>query len=126
MLHNRKELAEKDKKAVFAREVVTKNPIFTKEQCEDFFDMFNLYCDSRRQIDLADILNTSKTLGFDRKYKIIYEALESTTRDLNGEWVDFEQFLRLITDKLGNPFSEPGRKAMFQLVDVSAKQSLNF
>ncbi len=37
MMHSRKELAEKDKKTVFARDIVTKNPVFTKEQCEDFF-----------------------------------------------------------------------------------------
>ncbi len=33
MLHSRKELAEKDKKIVFSRDIVTKNPIFTKEHC---------------------------------------------------------------------------------------------
>lgn len=34
MLHSRKENAEKDKKAVFARDIVTKNPVFTREHCE--------------------------------------------------------------------------------------------
>lgn len=33
MLHSRKENADKDKKIVFAREIVTKNPVFTKEHC---------------------------------------------------------------------------------------------
>ena len=33
MMHSRKELAEKDRKAVFARDIVTKNPVFTKEHC---------------------------------------------------------------------------------------------
>jgi hypothetical protein len=37
MMHSKKDMAEKDKKAVFARDIVTKNPIFTKEHCEDFF-----------------------------------------------------------------------------------------
>ncbi len=89
MLTSRKELAEKDKKAVFSREIVTKNPIFTKEHCEDFFEMFNLYCDNRRQCDVSDILNTAKTLGFDKKYRIIFEALDTVSKDLNGDWVDF-------------------------------------
>jgi len=90
-------MADKDRKVVFAREIVTKNPIFTKEHCEDFFEMFNLYCDNRRQCDVSDILNTARTLGFDKKYKIIYEALEAVSKDLAGEWVDFETFLKLIT-----------------------------
>ena len=68
--------------------------------------MFNLYCDNRRQCDVSDILNTARTLGFDKKYSIIFKALEVVTSDLAGEWVDFETFLRLITDKVGNPFSE--------------------
>ena len=75
--------------------------------------MFNLYCDNRRQCDISDILNTAKTLGFDRKYKLVYDALEATTQQLNGEWIDFETFLKLITEKVGNPFNETGRKAMF-------------
>lgn len=89
MLHSKKEMAEKDKKTVFARDIVTKNPIFSQTHCEDFFEMFNLYCDNRRQCDVSDILNTARTLGFDKKYKIIYRALEEVTRDQNGEWVDF-------------------------------------
>jgi hypothetical protein len=34
--------------------------------------MLNLYCDNRRQSDISDILNTARTLGFDKKYKIIF------------------------------------------------------
>lgn len=37
MLQSRKELAEKDKKVVFTRDIVAKNPVFSKEHCEDFF-----------------------------------------------------------------------------------------
>lgn len=51
--------------------------------------MFNLYCDAKRQCDIADILNTARTLGFDRKYKIIYRALGDLVASLNGTWIDF-------------------------------------
>ena len=84
MLHSRKELAEKDKKAVFGRDIVAKNPIFSKEHCEDFFQMFNLYCDNHRQCDVSDILNTARTLGFDKKYKIIFDALTAVSKELAG------------------------------------------
>lgn len=59
------------------KDIVTKNPVFAKEHIDEFFEMFNLYCDPKRQCDVADILNTARTLGFDRKYKIIYNALAS-------------------------------------------------
>lgn len=71
--------------------------MFTREQCEVFFEMFNLYCDNRRQCDISEILNTARTLGFDRKYKVIYSALDLATQELNGEWIDFENFLKLVT-----------------------------
>ena len=87
--------------------------------------MFNLYCDNRRQCDVSDILNTARTLGFDRKYSIIFKALEVVTKDLGGEWVDFETFLRLVTDKVGNPFSEEGRRSMFELVDPEHREKLD-
>ena len=67
--------------------------------------MFNLYCDNHRQCDVSDILNTARTLGFDKKYKIIFEALTSVSKELAGEWVNFENFLTLVTNKVGNPFS---------------------
>jgi hypothetical protein len=51
--------------------------------------MFNLYCDNHRQCDVSDILNTAKTLGFDKKYKIIFEALASVSKELSGEWINF-------------------------------------
>ena len=62
--------------------------------------MFGLYCDARRQCDISDILNTARTLGFDKKYKIVYGALGDIATELNGEWVDFELFLTLLTNKL--------------------------
>lgn len=75
MISQKKEMIEKEKKTLYLKDIVTKNPIFTKEHVDEFFEMFNLYCDPKRQCDVADILNTARTLGFDRKYKIIYRAL---------------------------------------------------
>lgn len=41
--------------------------------------MFSLYCDAKRQCDIGDILNTAKTLGFEKKYKIVYDAIANIT-----------------------------------------------
>jgi hypothetical protein len=51
--------------------------------------MFNLYCDNRRHVDVSDILNTAQTLGFDKKFKLIFEGISAVNKDLSGEWVDF-------------------------------------
>lgn len=64
MLQSRKENLEKERKIVFSKDIVVKNPVFTKEHCEEFFEMFTLYCDNHNQCDVSDIVNTARTLGF--------------------------------------------------------------
>ena len=83
--------------------------------------MFSLYCDHHRQCDVSDILNTARTLGFNTKYKVVYDSLAAVSADLAGEWINFETFLTLVTRKVGNPFSDDGRRAMFELVDPGQK-----
>ena len=55
--------------------------------------MFNLYCDPKRQCDIADILNTAISLGFNRNYNIIYQAIQEVFDEPNDTWIDFETFL---------------------------------
>jgi hypothetical protein len=61
-----------------------------------------LYCDYRRECDVQDILNTAKTLGFEKNYPIVYDALLLITQELDGEWVGFEKFLTLMTARIVN------------------------
>lgn len=90
MFHNnKKQLIEKQKKALYVKDIVVNNPVFAKEHIDEFYAMFNLYCDPKRQCDIADILNTARTLGFDKKYKIIYKALHEIVEELDGAWIDF-------------------------------------
>ncbi len=121
MLSNKKEAAEKQRKTVFAKEIVTKNPIFSTEHIEELFRMFNLYCDNHRQCDVNDILNTARTLGFDKKYQLVYRGLETLNAEVNGEWINFETFLKKLTAILGNPFNADGRFAMFSLINPEGK-----
>lgn len=76
MFATKKEAIEKEKKTLYLKDIITKNPIFTREHIDEFYAMFNLYADPTRQCDISDILNTARTLGFDKKYKIIYNALQ--------------------------------------------------
>lgn len=99
-MQSKKEAIEKERKSLGLKEIVKQNPIFSKEHIDEFYDMFSLYCDAKRQCDIADILNTARTLGFDKKYKIIYAALSDIVTELNGLWIDFETFLTLLTNKL--------------------------
>ena len=85
---------------MFSKPIVTENPLFTKNQIEDFFNLFNLYADRFRKADVKDLLNTAKSLGFDQKYRLVYDALLLMEEELNGEWITFETFLTMLTEKL--------------------------
>lgn len=97
---DRKAIIENERRIIFAKPIVTANPTFDQAQIEDFFTLFNLYADNRRQADLREIVTTARTLGYDKTHEFIYKALVSISDSLEGEWVDFETFLTLITEAI--------------------------
>ena len=72
---SRKEIIEKERKALWSKDIVLKNPNFTQDEIVAFFELFNLYADQRRECNMLDIVGTAKTLGFDKKHSIVYEAM---------------------------------------------------
>lgn len=60
---------------MFAKDIVQNNPIFTEQEIEAFFHLFNLYADERREANMADIVNTARTLGFEKKHPMVYLAM---------------------------------------------------
>lgn len=72
---HRREAIEKDKQTVFAKDIVTKNPLFSIEEIKVFFQLFNLYADNRREANISDLVSTAKTLGFEKRHTLVYNAL---------------------------------------------------
>ncbi len=69
MTLSKKEVQEKDLKAVQAKDIGAKNPVFSTDFIADLHAMFSLYADPRqRRADVRDILMTAKTLGLDQKF----------------------------------------------------------
>lgn len=101
---DRKTIIDNERKAIFAKPIVTANPTFDPQQIEDFFTLFNLYADNRRQADMREIVSTAKTLGYDKSHEFIYRALVQIADSLEGEWVDFETFLTLLTEAVVSSF----------------------
>ncbi len=65
---DRKTVIEEERKKIFAKPIVTENPSFDLKQIEDFFNLFNLYSDTRRQADVREIVATAQTLGYDKSH----------------------------------------------------------
>jgi Ca2+-binding EF-hand superfamily protein len=103
MTISRKEQQEKDLKAVLAKDIGAKNPVFSSDFIAELHAMFSLYADPRqRRADIRDILMTAKTLGLDSKNELVYRALEEICESVGADALDFETFLKELTTKVVN------------------------
>lgn len=67
----------------------------------EFHTLFALYQDPRtKRVDIRDILTTAKTLGLDTRYQILFRALIDLHESYNDDNVDFETFIKDLTDKM--------------------------
>jgi Ca2+-binding EF-hand superfamily protein len=123
---SRKDQAEKDLKAIMAKPIGAKNPIFEAHMIEELHSMFCLYADPRqRRAEMRDLLLTAMTLGLDKKYELVYRAITEIDEANEGQALDFEGFVSELTKKIGNPFTDEGREAHFVLLDVHGKGELD-
>lgn len=101
MTISKKEAQEKDLKAILAKDIGAKNPVFSTDFITDLHSMFSLYADPRqRRADVRDILMTAKTLGLDAKFELVYRALEELCDSVGADALDFETFLKELTAKV--------------------------
>ena len=74
---SKKQIQENDLKAILAKDIGAKNPIFSIEHITEIHALFSLYADPRqKRADIRDILLTAGTLGLDTKYELVYRALQ--------------------------------------------------
>lgn len=98
---SKKELQEKDLKAVLAKDIGSKNAIFTPDSIAELHALFSLYADPRqRRADIRDLLMTANTLGLDQKYEFVFRVLHDIHDSTNGQALDFEGFLRELTNRI--------------------------
>lgn len=45
-------------------------------------------------------MNTARILGFNQSHSYIYEGLIEVVENLNGEFITFEEFITLLTNRL--------------------------
>ena len=96
---SKKEIQAKDLQAVLAKDIATKNPIFTAEHITELHALFSLYADPRqRRVDVKDLLMTASTLGLDKKYDIFFRVLHEVAD--SGEALNFEEFLKALTARI--------------------------
>jgi Ca2+-binding EF-hand superfamily protein len=85
-------------KAALSLDIVLKNPIFSSEHVEELFNMFYLYADPRSsKADIRDVLVTARALGLDKKYELVFRAIEEVSEVHGGDRITFESFIKDLT-----------------------------
>ena len=92
---SKKDIQEKELKAVLSKDIGSKNPVFSTEHITELHALFSLYADPRqRRADVRDFLLTASTLGLDHKYEFVFRLLQDIQDSTHGAPLDFEQFLK--------------------------------
>jgi hypothetical protein len=77
-------------KTILAKDIGSKNPIFSSESIAEIHAVFSLYADPRqRRADVRDILLTASTLGLDSKYEFVFRLLHEIHEQTGGNALDF-------------------------------------
>ena len=98
---NKKEHAEQELKKIMAKDIGIKNPVFSPGAIAEMQQVFYLYVDARqRRADIRDIILTANSLGLDQDFEIAFRLLEDVYNDTEGNPLDFESFLRILTEKV--------------------------
>ena len=98
---SKKEIQEKELKAVLAKDVGSKNPVLSTDVITELHALFSLYADSRqRRADVRDILLTASTLGLDTKYEFVFRLIQEIHEHSGGNALDIEGFLRELTARI--------------------------
>lgn len=98
---SKREQQEKELKAVLAKDIGAKNPVFSTDSIQELHALFSLYADPRqRRADVREVLLTASTLGLDSKYEFVFRLLQEINDSTNGAALDFEQFLKELTNRI--------------------------
>lgn len=98
---SKREIQEKELKAVLAKDIGAKNPVFSADTIAELHAVFSLYADPRqRRADTRDILLTATTLGLDTKYEYVFRLFHEINDSTGGNALDFEGFLRELTARI--------------------------
>jgi len=101
MALTKKEIHEKDLKAILQKEIGANNPVFSPGHIEELHKVFSLYCDTRvRRAEIRDILYTANSLGLDDRFSIAMRILDEVNESNHGNALDFETFVRELTHKI--------------------------
>lgn len=92
-------------------------PGFNQSEIEELREAFNLFdLDGNGTIDAKELKAAMESLGFENRNKMVYEMISDVDKNGSGD-IDFEEFLDIMTIKLGDSGSEDDVRKVFNLFD---------
>jgi hypothetical protein len=86
---------------VLAKDIGSKNAVFSPDGIAELHALFSLYADPRqRRADIREFLLTAGTLGLDQKYEFVFRLLQEVHDATHGNALDFEGFLKELTARI--------------------------
>ena len=92
-------------------------PGINEEEIEELREAFELFdTDGNGTIDPNELKSAMKSLGLEAKNHTVYQMISDIDKDGTGD-IDFDEFLDLMTVKLGDSDSEQDVRKVFDLFD---------
>jgi len=92
-------------------------PGINEEEIEELREAFELFdTDGNGTIDPNELTSAMKNLGFEAKNHTVYQMISDIDKNGTGD-IDFDEFLDLMTVKLGDSDSEEDVRKVFDLFD---------
>lgn len=86
---------------MLAKDIGSKNAVFSPDGIAELHALFSLYADPRqRRADIREFLMTAGTLGLDQKYELVFRLLQEVHDSTHGNALDFEGFLKELTARI--------------------------
>ncbi|KAH9574724.1 hypothetical protein CY35_01G074100 [Sphagnum magellanicum] len=94
-----------------------------KREIREAFDLFDT--DGSGSIDAAELKVAMRALGFESKSEDIRKMLEKIDEDKSGV-IEFDEFVKMMTDKMGERDSKEKILSAFQLFDTDGTGKISF
>lgn len=115
------------KKAAARKGVVVKKPIeLTEDQRQEIREAFDLFdTDGSGSIDAKELKVAMRALGFEPKKEEIRKMISDIDKDGSGN-IDFDEFLSMMTLKMGDRDSSVEMEKAFRLFDDDETGRISF
>ena len=104
-------------------EFAEENYFLTIDEKNDLLEIFDILKNDKNLVNTKELLEGFKWLKFDRKEPRVFNLVEKVAEE--GDVIDEETFLQIISELVGHKFTNEGREALFKTICKEDKEHLD-